>query len=176
MNDNKGRSTTAVGACGEHNFSFYNNTVINCGEFQFKNLYDAYIANNIIAPADGGTFAYDMDESRGNVFENNCYYKVMTPLVDIGAMNTVPGFAGDDYDDANSFILSAESPLIGAGAPVKGIEKDFYGNPITSNNIGCYGGTGADVEYDGENILVKIIRTVFDIIETVIHEISVIFD
>lgn len=176
VNDNKGRSTTAVGACGEHNFSFYNNTVINCGEFQFKNLYDAYIANNIIAPADGGTFAYDMDESRGNVFENNCYYKVMTPLVDIGAMNTVPGFAGDDYNDANSFILSAESPLIGAGAPVKGVEKDFYGNPITSNNIGCYGGTGADVEYDGENIIVKIIRTVFDIIETVIHEISVIFD
>ncbi|MBQ2848486.1 MAG: right-handed parallel beta-helix repeat-containing protein [Clostridia bacterium] len=176
VNDNKGRSTTAVGACGEHNFSFYNNTVINCGEFQFKNLYDAYIANNIIAPADGGTFAYDMDESRGNVFENNCYYKVMTPLVDIGAMNTVPGFAGDDYNDANSFILSAESPLIGAGAPVKGVEKDFYGNPITSNNIGCYGGTGADVEYDGENIIVKIIRTVLDIIETVIHEISVIFD
>ncbi len=176
VNDNKGRSTTAVGACGEHNFSFYNNTIINCGEFQFKNLYDAYIANNIIAPADGGTFAYDMDESRGNVFENNCYYKVMTPLVDIGAMNTVPGFAGDDYNDANSFILSAESPLIGAGAPVKGVEKDFYGNPITSNNIGCYGGTGADVEYDGENIIVKIIRTVLDIIETVIHEISVIFD
>ncbi len=176
VNDNGGRSTTAVGACGEHNFSFYNNTIINCGEFQFKNLYNAYIANNIIIPENGATFAYDPDPSRENVFENNCYYNVMTPLVDLGAMNTVPGFSGTDYSDVNSFMLSADSPLIGAGSAVDGIEKDFYGNPVQSNNIGCYAGTGTDAEYEGENIIKKIIRTIRNVFETLIHEISVIFD
>ena len=56
------------------------------------------------------------------------------------------------------------------------IKKDFYGNPVQSNNIGCYGGTGVDTEYKGENIIEKIIRTILDIIETVKHEIYVIFD
>ena len=99
----------------------------------------------------------------------------MTPIVDLGAKNTVPGFAGTDYSDVNSFKLSADSPLIGAGSEV-GVEKDFYGNPVQSNNIGCYGGTGVDTEYKGENIIEKIIRTILDIIETVKHEIYVIFD
>ena len=175
VNDNKARSTTAVGSCGEHNFSFYNNTIINCGEFQFRNLYNSYIANNIIVPVNGATFAYDVDPSRGNVFENNCYYNVMSPLVDLGAMNTPPGFSGTDYSDPNSFRLSADSPLIGAGSAV-GIEKDFYGNPIESNNIGCYGGTGTDAEYEGEGFFAKIIRTVINIFQTIMHEIYVIFD
>ncbi|MBO5410132.1 MAG: hypothetical protein J6A60_02615 [Clostridia bacterium] len=176
VNDNKGRSTTAVGAQGEHNFSFYNNTIVNCGEFQFKNLYDSYIANNIIVPMQGATFAYDVDASRGNVFENNCYYNVMTPLVDLGAMNTVPGFAGSDYSDVNSFRLSADSPLIGAGVAIEGSATDFYGGEISSNNIGCYGGMGEDTEYKGESLFEKIIRTIRDILVTLKHEIEVIFD
>ncbi len=175
VNDNKARSTTAVGACGEHNFSFYNNTIVNCGEFQFKNLYNSYIANNIIVPMDGATFAYDPDPSRKNVFENNCYYNVMSPLVDLGAMNTVPGFSGTDYSDVNSFMLSADSPLIGAGSAT-GVETDFYGNPVQSNNIGCYGGTGTDAEYKGENIIEKLIRMIVNIFWTIKHEIYVIFD
>ncbi len=176
VNDNGDRSTTAVGDCGEHNFSFYNNTIVNCGEFHFKNLYDSYIANNIIIPADGATFAYDMDSSRNNVFENNCYYNIMTPLVELGAINTIPGFSGTDYSDTNSFMLSADSPLINAGAKIDGIEKDFYGNTIESNNIGCYGGTGTDTEYEAETFFEKFTRTIKDIWETVSHEIKVIFD
>lgn len=175
VNDNKARSTTAVGSCGEHNFNFYNNTIVNCGEFQFKNLFDSYIANNIIVPMDGATFAYDPDPSRNNVFENNCYYNAMTPLVDLGAMNTVPGFSGTDYSDINSFMLSADSPLIGAGAATD-IETDFYGNPVQSNNIGCYGGTGTNAEYEGEGFFAKLIRTIINIYWTVKHEIYVIFD
>ena len=176
VNDNGGRSTTAVADCGEHNFNFYNNTIVNCGEFQFKNLYNAYIANNIIIPESGATFAYDIDSSRGNVFENNCYYNAMSPLVDLGAMNTVPGFAGTDYSKPESFMLSANSPLIGEGSAIEGIEKDFYGNPIQSNNIGCYGGTGTDTEYKGENIFAKIARLIRNFFETLYHEIYVIFD
>ena len=176
VNDNKARSTTAVGAQGEHNFSFYNNTVVNCGEFQFKNLFNSYIANNIIIPVDGATFAYDVDASRGNVFENNCYYNVISPLVDLGAMNLVPGFSGTDYSDVNSFKLSKDSPLIGAGSEISGVENDFYGNPIEINNIGCFGGTGTDAEYKGENIIQKIIRLIRNFFETIAHEIYVIFD
>ncbi len=175
VNDNKGRSTTAVGAQGEHNFSFYNNTIVNCGEFQFKNLYNSYIANNIIIPVDGATFAYDPDPSRGNVFENNCYYNVMNPLVDFGAKNTVPGFAGTDYSNPESFRLSSDSPLIGAGTDT-GVKYDFFGEAVTSNNIGCYGGIGTKAEYKGENIFAKIIRLIRNFFETLIHEIYVIFD
>ncbi len=177
INDNKGRSTTAVGTQGEHNFKFYNNTIINCGEFQFKNLYGAYIANNIIVPTVGSTFAYDVDSSRKNVFENNCYYNVMSPLVDIGALNINPGFSGTDYSDFNSFTLSADSPLIGAGTKIDGAPStDFFGNETKSTNIGCYGGTGTDADYEKENIIEKIIRTIRDILLTLRHEIAVIFD
>lgn len=176
VNDNKGRSTTAVAPCGERNFSFYNNTVINCGEFQFKNLYDAYIANNIIVPIQGATFAYDIDSSRNNVFENNCYYNVMNPLVDICALNTVPGFAGTDYTDPASFMLSADSPLIGAGVATPGVDTDLFGNSIESNNIGCYAGKGTDTEYKPEGFFEKIIRIIRNIFETLRHEIAVIFD
>ncbi len=178
VNDNGARSTTAVGSCGEHELSFYNNTIINSAEFQFKNIYDSYVANNVFVFTDGSTIAYDLDnKSRGNVFENNCYYNVMTPLIDLKAMNTVPGFAGDDTSDVLSYVLSKDSPLIGAGIKVDdGITTDFFGNEITSNNIGCYGGDGTDAEYKGENIFEKLLRMIKNIMETLIHEIVVIFD
>lgn len=176
VNDNKGRATTAVGSCGEHNFRFYNNTIINCGEFQFRNLYNAYIANNIIVPVDGATFAYNVDPSRNNVFENNCYYNAINPLVDLGAMNAVPGFSGTDYTDINSFRLSADSPLIGAGSAVEGAEQDFFGNTIESNNIGCFGGKGTETEYVPESFVDRIVRLIRNFFETLIHEIKVIFD
>lgn len=177
VNDNKGRSTTAVGSCGEHNFRFYNNTIVNCGEFQMKNLYNSYVVNNIIVPADGATIAYDIDPSRNNVIKNNCYYKVANPLIDVLSMNTVPGFAGEDYSDYMSFMISKDSPLVGAGIEIDDdVLTDFFGNEIASSNIGCYAGEGVDAEYIGENILQKFIRTILDIFETLKHEIMVIFD
>ncbi len=177
VNDNKGRSTTAVGACGEHNFRFYNNTIINCGEFQIKNLYDSLFVNNIIVPIDGATIAYDVDPSRNNIVKNNCYYKVMNPIIDSFSLNTVPGFASDDISDYMSFAISKDSPLIGAGYKVDDeLVTDFFGNLIESDNIGCYGGNGVDTEYKGETFFEKIIRTILDIFETIKHEILVIFD
>lgn len=178
VNDNGARSTTAVGTAGEHEFNFYNNTIINSGEFQFKNMYNAYVANNVFVMTDGSTFAYDLDNiSRGNTFKNNCYYNVMTPLVDMFAMNTVPGFAGDDASDYMSYVLSKDSPLIGKGEKVDdGLTTDFFGNEITSNNIGCYGGNGVNAEYKGETVFEKLFRMIKNIFETIIHEIIVIFD
>lgn len=177
VNDNGGRSTTAVASCGEHDFKFYNNTIINSGEFQIKNLYDSLFVNNIICPADGATIAYDLDPSRNNIISNNCYYKVLTPFIDIFSMNTVPGFVGDDYSDYMSFEISKNSPLIGAGYDIDDdCKTDFFGNEIAGNNIGCYAGEGADAEYNGESFFEKLIRTICDIFETVKHEIDVIFD
>lgn len=177
VNDNGGRSTTAVASCGEHDFKFYNNTIINSGEFQIKNLYDSLFVNNIICPADGATIAYDLDPSRNNIISNNCYYKVLTPFIDIFSMNTVPGFVGDDYSDYMSFEISKKSPLIGAGYDIDDdCKTDFFGNEIAGNNIGCYAGEGADAEYNGESFFEKLIRTICDIFETVKHEIEVIFD
>ena len=178
INDNGGRSTTAVGAAGEHELNFYNNTIINSAEFQLKNMYNAVVANNIFAMMDGATFAYDIDNIiRGNNVSNNCYYNVMTPLVDFTSMNTVPGFAGDNTEDIMSYVLSKDSPLIGAGIKIDGApETDFYGNVITSNNIGCYGGDGVDAEYKAETSVERLIRMIKNIIQTIIHEIMVIFD
>ena len=178
INDNGGRSTTAVGAAGEHELNFYNNTIINSAEFQLKNMYNAVVANNIFAMMDGATFAYDIDNIiRGNNVSNNCYYNVMTPLVDFTSMNTVPGFAGNNTEDIMSYVLSKDSPLIGAGIKIDGApETDFYGNVITSNNIGCYGGDGVDAEYKAETSVERLIRMIKNIIQTIIHEIMVIFD
>ncbi len=178
INDNKGRSTTAVGSAGEHELNFYNNTIINSGEFHFKNIYNSIIANNIFVMSDKSTFAYDLDnKKRGNVIENNCYYNVMKPIIDIKSLNELPGFAGDDVNETKNYELSKDSPLIGKGTKIdEGLTKDFFGNEITSNNIGCYGGNGVDVEYEKEGFFEKIGRKLRNTFETIAHEIEVIFD
>ncbi len=178
VNDNGGRSTTAVGSAGEHELNFYNNTIINSAEFQLKNMYNAIVANNIFVMQNGATFAYDLDMlSRGNKITNNCYYNVMTPLVDFTSLNTKPGFAGDNTADIMSYVLSKDSPLIGAGIEIEGAPAtDFFGNEITSNNIGCYGGDGVDAPYQAETKFEKLFRMIKNIFETIIHEIIVIFD
>lgn len=178
VNDNGGRSTTAVGSAGEHEFNFYNNTIINSAEFQFKNIYNAYVANNVIVMEDGETIGYDLDNAaRGNVFSSNCYYNVMTPLIDINALNTIPGFAGDDTKNTESYLLSSKSPLIGAGVEIDDdVDTDFFGNVITSNNIGCYGGEGVEAEYTPETPMDALFRMIKNIFQTLIHEIANIFD
>ncbi len=177
VNDNVGRSTTAVGSCGEHEFSFYNNTIINCGEFQLKNMYDSYVANNIIVLADGEHFAYDFDPTRKNVYENNCYYNALSPLVDLSSRNILPGFTGGKSSDINSFTLSKDSPLIGGGVKIDdGITTDFFGNEIVSTNIGCYGGIGTDTEYIPESAESVMLRTIMDVIRNLISSVINAFD
>ncbi len=175
VNDNVGRSRLSANP-GEYNLNFYNNTIVNCGDFHMIDMYDSLVVNNIIMPADGCVVSYDIwDLPRdNNIIGNNCYYNCDPPLIDLGSMNTVPGFAGTDWSDPESFKLSADSPLIGAGCEVEGLigSEDFYGEEFVSNNIGCYGGEGVDVEYEGENIFVKIIRIIKHIINRIRHEIE----
>ena len=175
VNDNRGRSRLSANP-GEHGLNFYNNTVINCGDFYMIDMYNSVIANNIIVPADGCVVAYDMADyfRDGNVFMNNCYYNTDTPLCDITSLNTVPGFTGNDYADMYSFALSAGSPLIGAGVEIEGndLTTDIFGNKITSNNIGCYGGSGEDTEYTREGFVEKIIRIIKSLYIRICREIE----
>ncbi len=179
VNDNVGRSRLSANP-GEHNLNFYNNTIVNCADFHMIDMYDSVIANNIIMPIDGCFVAYDIwDLPRdGNVIGNNCYYGCEPPLIDLFSTNTVPGFAGTDFSDPESFRLSADSPLIGAGMEIEGCDAphDFFGDEIISTNIGCYMGEGEDVEYEGENIFVKLARILRSIYLRIMHEISLIND
>ena len=177
VNDNRGRSRMAGGP-GEYEFNFYNNTIINCGEFQMQYIHNSFVANNIIIPADGEVVSYSLDaQLEGNVFKNNCYYNVSNPLVDGCSLNTVPGFTGSDYSDYMSFSLSADSPLIGAGVEIEDdCDTDFFGNKITSNNIGCYGGEGTDAEYSGEGFFAKLIRIIGHMLNVIKHEFEVLID
>ncbi len=173
VNDNGGRSRLSVNP-GEHGLNFYNNTIINCADFYMIDMYDSVIANNIIVPAEGCVVVCDTADyfRDGNVFANNCYYNTANPLCDLGSLNTVPGFVGSDLSAMESFMLSADSPLIGAGVEVAGndLKTDIFGNEITGNNIGCYGADGEDYEYEGENLIEKIIRIVKNIINRILRE------
>lgn len=165
VNDNKHRSRVGSIA-GEHEFSFYNNTIINCGDLVITNMYNSYFANNIIMPADGYFVTSDFEEikspaSRNNTYENNCYYNCLTPIVDKFARNTLPGFVSDDFSSPESFRLSEKSRLIGKGSRrVSAPETDFFGNKIEKAGIGCYSGAGekgAEIKVR-ENILEKMFR------------------
>lgn len=182
VNDNKHRSRIG-GDAGEHEFSFYNNTLVNCGDFHIINMYDSYFANNIFIPAEGCCITSDSKEiinptSRNNTYKNNCYYNCLTPIVDKTAKNTLPGFCGDDYSNPESFILSADSKLIGAGcANENAVETDFFGNEITSNNIGCYSGEGvigvnSKVRENFAEKLVRLVRNLFEFISYGIQKLS----
>lgn len=63
-----------------------------------------------------------------------------------------------------------------SGTEIDRVEKDFFGDMIQSDNIGCYAGTGTDTEYEEEGILELIIRTIKNFFQAIWHEIYVIFD
>lgn len=159
VNDGEGRSKTSSSA-GEYGFKFYNNTIVGCGEFQVTHIYDGVFANNIIIPKDGYKIYFELDDiiGSGMDFSNNCYYNCPKPIFDvITSKNTVPGFIGGEGYEA--YKLSADSPLVGGGKVIEDdLTTDFFGNEITSANIGCYAGDGEDAEYDREWLIEKVIR------------------
>lgn len=176
VNDNRGRSR-AAGDAGEHGFKFYNNTIINCGDFWFLDITDAYVANNIIIPADDANVSYDLDAGkRGNTFTNNCYYNCMIPLVERNSVSVEPGFVGGEGADA--YRLMPDSPLIGAGAETdSGLDTDLFGEKITGNNIGCYGGNGVGAgTYQKECFFRRVFRMILMVFKMIKNEILAIFE
>jgi hypothetical protein len=173
VNDNAGRTRMSTSA-GEYNFKFYNNTIINCNDFHMFDLHDSLVVNNIIIPKRGCVISYDLSKNAiwHNTFSNNCYYNCMTPLIDIFAKNDVPGFTGGSGTDA--YTLAMGSPLIGTGYKINdGLTEDFFGNEITSCNIGCYGGSGTNASYEAENQYHKLGRIIRQIFDAIIHEVIV---
>lgn len=158
LNDSRGRSRVAS-YYGEDGFSFYNNVMINCNSFQYKNLYNSTVANNILELSGEGYFVEDGYTITGNnKFSSNCYRNAANPICDPFATNVNPGFVGTDSSDPNSYKLVKGSPLIGAGTKIDdGLEYDFYGNKIVSTNIGCYGGSGEEGTYADDSFIVKLI-------------------
>ncbi len=174
VNDNKGRSSLASGN-GEDNFKFYNNTIINSGEIQFYHLTNSLIANNIFAATDGDPMNCTLKDelTAGNTYSNNCYYNTLNLLCDPLAMNTDPGFATAELIEA--YQLAINSPLIGKGMKIEdGLTTDFFGNEIKSNNIGCYMGEGEEPEVATENIFMKLVRIIRNLIARLTHEFNVI--
>lgn len=173
VNDNKGESNLACRSEGEYGLMFYNNTLVNCGSYRLKNIYNSVVANNIFVMKDGSFFEYTKEDlGRNNDYSNNCIYGQNNPLVDLSAIKCNPGFSGTDYSDPNSFTLSKDSPLIGAGKEIEGAPSvDFFGNEISSTNIGCYGGDGTDAEYSRDLLIVRIFRFIKNLFRNIIREI-----
>lgn len=174
VNDGIGSSRLASGA-GEENLSFYNNTIVNCGLFDFSKMSNSLVVNNIIIPRYGYKLYCDTEDAfgKGNTISNNCYYNGFNPICEPFAMNTLPGFAGTDYTDADSFRLAKNSRLIGAGVEVEDdLTVDFYGEPIVSNNIGCYGGEGVDTEGEVSNLFKDLINWFKVIVKSIEKDIN----
>ncbi len=164
VNDNVGRNSMASGS-GEVDFRFYNNTIVNGPEMHVVNVMSGIVANNIFTFKPGYYVYYnDRNLNSKTDFTNNCYYMAPNPPFDLLSMNTRPDFAGEDMTDINSFKLIKGSKLIGAGLERDDIEKmeyDFFGEKVTSTNIGCYGGDGVEGEldrYDIIDIMVDVFR------------------
>lgn len=176
VNDNGGRSAIASGN-GEDNFKFYNNTIINCHDFHVRYLTNSYFANNIIIPEDGCILYFNKKEEKAanNTFTNNCYAYTMKRSFDPDALNIVPNFVGGEGPEA--YKLVEGSALIGAGADIENdLTVDFFGNEITENNIGCYGGAGekateASKDTEAENGLQRFRRLAKTTLETLKKEI-----
>lgn len=174
VNDNKGRSAMASGN-GEDNFKFYNNTIINSGEFQFYHLTNSLIANNIFVATDGAPMNCTLTDeiTAGNTYKNNCYYNTLNLMCDPFSVNTDPGFVGGEGIAA--YRLAVNSPLIGKGISISdGLTTDFFGNEIESTNIGCYMGEGEEPEVSTENVFMKLIRLIRNIFDRLMHEFNVI--
>lgn len=174
VNDGIGSNRIASGA-GEENFSFYNNTIVNCGFFDYSHLKNSFVANNIIIPKYGYKIYCDTETTLfgDNTFKNNCYYNAVNPACDLTAMNELPGFAGTDMTDPESFKLAENSPLIGKGFKISdGLTKDFFGDEIVRSNIGCYGGSGVDVKGETSNVFEEIINFFKVVFEMLIREVK----
>ena len=169
------------------NFKFYNNTLINMGEMEIKNLRNSVIANNIFMGGEKMSYFYYTRKNTDDVteewvvtefdglFSNNCFCGVAVPYLAKNNYICEPGFIGSDNSDKNSFKLATSSLLIGKGIKCDDDmgETDFYGNALTqSHNIGCYEGEGegkAAFDFTGalKRIYWFVIRNVYNLTDTI---------
>ena len=141
VNDNVIDSAGGFQNSPEIDFKFYNNTLVNSGNYQFKNYDRAVIKNNIFYMKSFKFVMYDF--SRKYDLSNNCYYNTFHPILDLLSKDANPLFVGKDWSDKNSFVLQPGSPCYKTGIQVEENmgTRDFYGNPLGSrHSIGCFDG------------------------------------
>ncbi len=145
VNDNQRTNAGSNSGKPEHNFKFYNNTIINGSSYNFTRYDETCIQNNIFRLKEGHYLKFSEDYTY--YLSNNCYDNTAVPLSDAKSLFANPQFAGGDVYDINSYVLKKGSPCIAAGTQVEEYmgERDFYNNALTdTHNIGCYEGSGVD--------------------------------
>ncbi|NNL46774.1 MAG: right-handed parallel beta-helix repeat-containing protein [Acidimicrobiia bacterium] len=115
---------------------------------------DTTIVDNIFVFAGkGATWGSEPTAERGNVFENNIVIGLEDPAyikMTEDPLLVAPGEDDTDVDltdrsGLNGYRLCRGSPAIGAGRDDDNpADEDFWGDEVTSTNIGAYGGTGID--------------------------------
>ena len=147
VNDNGGSARmSSPRTQNEIGVHFYNNTIVNCADMFIIGMRDGLFVNNIFVNMPGTRVQFDdfTRLSRRNTIRGNCYFGCILPVGDLFGRYTDPLFAGDDFGDPQSFVLSDRSPLLGKGVPVEDdLTEDFFGNALSERtNIGCYAGAG----------------------------------
>lgn len=118
---------------------------------------ESVFSNNIFYAEDpGGTMGPNAENGINVVYDTNAYYHVTPPESEDNALTTHPrlvdpGAEPFDIDMEterhllDGYKLCNDSPALGAGAQTGGDEEtDFWGEPVTSRNMGAYGGKGID--------------------------------
>ena len=167
VNDSGGSNRLGGGA-KEYGMRFYNNTIVNCRDFDISRIPNGLVANNIFAPLPGYRVMSDSDANKqGTVVTNNCYYNTFVPLVDKRPFVAPPGFASDNVNEKDALCLVTGSPLLGKGIDTKcELTEDFFGNAVTQNNIGCYGADGVAGKYPAAQRFTFVFRYIRVLVQT----------
>ena len=115
----------------------------------------SFVDNIFVFAGDGASWGSEPTAERGNVFENNIVVGLVDPTyIDLSAdpLLVAPGDGGTEIDMADpnrlsDYKLCIGSPALGAGTQGSNdATEDFWGDEITSTNIGAYGGDGVSCE------------------------------
>ena len=92
----------------------------------------------------------------------------LTSFAASGNTYYIDSISGSDSATGTSESIAWKTTANIASLKLNAGDKDFFGNPITGNNIGCYGGDGTDAEYQKESLSDKLHRNATDVCNTVV--------
>jgi hypothetical protein len=111
---------------------------------------DTVFANNVFYVEDEASFQFGEDVK--TVFRHNLYYGKIgdrpddsSPTAHNPMFRRVPIDTRDRLESLKAFMLHADSPCIGAAAPIPDNGgRDFFGNPVSTDGPKCIGVHEAD--------------------------------
>jgi hypothetical protein len=118
---------------------------------------ESVFSNNIFYAEDpGGTMGANAENGTNVVYDTNLYYNITPPVSEKDAITDHPVFANPGAEPFDidmeterhllrGYKLCTGSPAIGSGVEYgdNGLE-DFWGESVSSRNMGAYGGQGVD--------------------------------